>query len=144
MCSITDHDREDDGHKGGFENPEDSQAGDLDESEEVDPPQGDMAEVGEVRLVLGGHQVELDPIPELSKKQETGELLRDPTNSFDSWWPSTYLDAAEGSHAHVEKDAVEHRHRDELQWSRTGCQCPTYRLDMSTYNLNSDYLLLPI
>lgn len=69
-CFSTDHDGEDNGHEGGFEDPEDSQAGNLDQCEEMDPPQGDVAEVGEVRLVLRGHQVELDPIPELSRKQE--------------------------------------------------------------------------
>lgn len=55
LCSSTNHHGEDYGQEGGFENPEDGQAGDLNQREEVHPPQGDVAEVGEVRLVLGWH-----------------------------------------------------------------------------------------
>lgn len=55
VCSSTNHHGEDDGQEGGFEDPEDGQAGDLDQREEVHPPQRDVAEVGEVRLVLGRH-----------------------------------------------------------------------------------------
>lgn len=65
----TNHDREDDGHEGGLEDPQDGQTGDLDQREEVDPSEGDVAEIGKVRLVLRGHQIELDPIPELSRRQ---------------------------------------------------------------------------
>lgn len=59
------HDREDDGHHSGLEDPEDGEADDLHQSEEVDPPQGHVAEEDIVWLVLGRHQEELAAIPEL-------------------------------------------------------------------------------
>lgn len=62
---CTYHDGEDDGQEGGFEDPENSQAYNLDESEEMNPPQRNVAEIAEVWLVLGWHQEQLDPVPEL-------------------------------------------------------------------------------
>ena len=59
------HDREEDGQNGGLENPKDSQTDDLDQGEEVDPPQRHVTQEREVRLVLGRHHVQLDPLPEL-------------------------------------------------------------------------------
>lgn len=35
-------------------------------------------------------------------------------NNINSWH-TAYLDSTEGSYAHVEEDAVQHRHGDELQ-----------------------------
>lgn len=65
----THHYWEDDGKEGRLEDPEDSQAHDLDQGEEVDPPQRHVPQEGEVRLVLGRHQVELDALPELDKER---------------------------------------------------------------------------
>lgn len=64
-CSITYHNGEDDGQEGGFEDPEHSQTYDLDQCEQVYPPQRNVAEVGEVGLVFGRHHVQLNPVPEL-------------------------------------------------------------------------------
>lgn len=50
--SSTYHDREYDSSHGGFEDPEEGQAHHLQEGEEVDPAQWDVAQVDEVRLVL--------------------------------------------------------------------------------------------
>lgn len=46
------HDREDDGSHGGLEDPEEGQAHHLQEGEEVDPAQRDVAQVDEVGLVF--------------------------------------------------------------------------------------------
>lgn len=52
------------GH-GGLEDPEEGQAQQLDDSEEVYPAQGHVAEVGEVWLVLGWHQEQPHAVCEL-------------------------------------------------------------------------------
>ncbi len=65
MYFSTYHNREYDGQEGGFEDPEDSQTCDLYQCEEVYLPQRNMAEVGEVGLVLGWHHIQLNPVPEL-------------------------------------------------------------------------------
>lgn len=62
------HDWEDDGEEGGLEDPEDGQTRDLDEGEEMDASQRDVTQEGEVRLVFGWHQIQLDPLPELEQK----------------------------------------------------------------------------
>lgn len=62
------HDWENDGGHSGLEDPEDSQAEDLHEGEEVDAAQGHMAQEGMVWLVLGGHQEELAALPELARR----------------------------------------------------------------------------
>lgn len=64
------HDGEDDGEEGGFEDPEYGQADDLQEGEEMDPPERHVAQVGKVRLVLRWHQEQLDPVPELLEKEK--------------------------------------------------------------------------
>lgn len=71
VYSITYHNRKDDSQEGGFEDPEHSQTYDLDQREQVYPPQRNMAEVGEVRLVLGRHHVQLNPVPELWRMDGT-------------------------------------------------------------------------
>lgn len=63
------HDWEDDGKECGFEDPEDSQTDQLDEGEQMDPPERHMPQEGEVWLVLGWHQVELDALPELDQER---------------------------------------------------------------------------
>lgn len=50
--SITYHDRKYDSSHGGFEDPEEGQAHHLQEGEEVDPAQRDVAQVDKVRLVF--------------------------------------------------------------------------------------------
>lgn len=71
VYSITYHNWEDDSQEGGFEDPEHSQTYNLDEREQVDPPQRNVAQEGEIRLVLGRHHVQLDPVPELWRMEET-------------------------------------------------------------------------
>lgn len=65
MYFTTYHNREDDGQEGGFEGPEHSQTCDLDQCEQVYPPQRNMTKVGEIGLVLRWHHVQLNPVPEL-------------------------------------------------------------------------------
>lgn len=50
--SITYHDREYDSSHSGLEDPEEGQAHHLQEGEEVDPAQRDVAQVDKVRLVF--------------------------------------------------------------------------------------------
>lgn len=59
------HDGEDDGGHGGFEDPEDGQADDLHQREEVDATQRHVPEEDVVGLVLGRHEEELAAVPEL-------------------------------------------------------------------------------
>lgn len=49
------HDREYDGGHGGLEDPQQSQAEDLDEGEEVDLPEGNVSQVNQVRLMFRRH-----------------------------------------------------------------------------------------
>ena len=67
------HDREDDGRYGRLEGPEDSQTDNLDQGEEMDSPQRNVTQEGEVWLVLGWHQIQLDTLPELGGREEVGE-----------------------------------------------------------------------
>lgn len=60
-----DHDGEHDGEEGGFEDPEDGEADDLQQREQVNSPEWNMAQVGVVWLVLCWHEEQLDPVPEL-------------------------------------------------------------------------------
>lgn len=69
---ITYHNGEDDGQEGGLEDPEHSQAYDLDQCEEMHLPQGNVTEVREVRLVLGRHHVQFNPVPELWRVMRKG------------------------------------------------------------------------
>lgn len=50
--NVTYHDREYDSSHGGLEDPEEGQAHHLQEGEEMDPAQRDVAQVDEVRLVF--------------------------------------------------------------------------------------------
>ncbi len=67
------HDREDDGGHSGLEDPEDGQTCDLHHSEEVHAPQRYVTQEHEIWLVLGWHEEQLHPLPELN---QTGKL----------WW----------------------------------------------------------
>lgn len=67
MRIFTHHNREDDGQEGGLQDPKNSQTCDLDQREEVHLPQWNVTEVGEVGLVLGGHQIQFDSVPELQR-----------------------------------------------------------------------------
>lgn len=64
----THHYWEDDGEEGGLQDPEDSQTDDLNEGEKMDASQRNVTQEGEVRLVFGRHQIQLDPLPELEQK----------------------------------------------------------------------------
>ena len=65
LAALSHHDGEDDGSHGGLEDPEEGQTQALDEGEEVDASLGDVAQVDQVRLVLGRHQEQLQPVHEL-------------------------------------------------------------------------------
>lgn len=56
MTMPTYHDRKYDSSHCRFEDPEESQANHLQESEEVDPAERDVAQVDKVGLVLQRHQ----------------------------------------------------------------------------------------
>lgn len=62
------HDGEDDGGDGGLQDPQEGQAQGLDEGEEVDASLGDVPQVDQVGLVLGGHQEQLQAVHELKQK----------------------------------------------------------------------------
>lgn len=70
---VSHHDRENDGRHGGLEDPEQRQTQHLDEGEEVDFPEGDVPQVHQVRLVLGGHQQQLEAIHELQESRAARE-----------------------------------------------------------------------
>ncbi|RLW02880.1 hypothetical protein DV515_00007020, partial [Chloebia gouldiae] len=57
------------GH-GGLEKPEQGQAEQLDDGEEVHPAQGHVAEIGKVWLVLGWHQEQPHTVHELQRRRE--------------------------------------------------------------------------
>lgn len=59
------HHGEDDGSGGGLDHPQQHQAGELGDGEQVHLPQGHVAQVDEVGLVLGWHAEQLDPVKEL-------------------------------------------------------------------------------
>lgn len=63
------HHGEDDGGLGGLDDPEQDQAAELDDGEEVDFPQRDVPQVDEVRLVLGWHAEQLQPVKELRAEE---------------------------------------------------------------------------
>lgn len=68
LSRDTHHYWEDDGEEGGLQDPEDGQADDLNEGEKMDASQRNVAQEGEVRLVFGRHQIQLDPLPELEQR----------------------------------------------------------------------------
>lgn len=59
------HDREYNGGHSGLKDPEQSQAKDLNEGEEVDLPEGNVSQVNQVRLMLCWHQKQFETIHEL-------------------------------------------------------------------------------
>lgn len=77
MKSVNqDHDGEDDGEEGGFEDPEHGEADDLQQCEQVNFPERNMAQVGEVWLVLRRHQEKFDPVPELEHGRTDASITR--------------------------------------------------------------------
>lgn len=77
-CSY--HDWEDDGQCCGLQNPEYGQADDLHQGEEVGSVQGDVTQERQVGLVLGWHQEEFNPVPELWRQKGTHHALDSPTS----------------------------------------------------------------
>lgn len=61
------HDRKDDSSHGGLKDPEQGQAEDLHQGEQVDPAKGHVPQEGVVRLVLGWHEEQLTAFPELAR-----------------------------------------------------------------------------
>lgn len=72
------HNGEDNGSHRRLEDPEESQTQALDEGEEVDTSLGDMAQVDQVRLVLGWHQEQLQTVHEL--KQHNSQIKKTKQN----------------------------------------------------------------
>jgi len=62
------HHGEDDSGPGGLDDPQQGETRELDDGEEVNLPQGHVAEVDEVRLVLGWHAEQLEAVKELQEK----------------------------------------------------------------------------
>ena len=63
------HDREDDGSDSGLKDPEEGETESLYEGKQVDATLGNVAQVDQVRLVLGRHQEKLQAIHELMDRQ---------------------------------------------------------------------------
>ena len=72
--TITYHEREDDGRLGCLDEPKKDKAGELDQGEEMDPPELDMAEVHVVRLMFGWDQVQEDAVHELNKNNYNSKV----------------------------------------------------------------------
>ena len=83
------HQRKYEGGRGGLDDPESRECGHLDQGEQVDLLQRDVAQVHRVGLVLRGHEEQETPVYELHPVQ--------------------------GVHAHVHEDAVQDGHGDELE-----------------------------
>ena len=69
------HHGENDSGCGGLDDPEQYEAGELHQGENMDLPQGNVAQVDQVRLVLGWHTKQLDTVKEL--REGEGERERD-------------------------------------------------------------------
>lgn len=67
MGVFTHHHGKDDGGPGGLDHPQQDQAAQLDDGEEVHLPQGYMTEIDEVWLVLGRHAEKCDAVKELEE-----------------------------------------------------------------------------
>lgn len=59
------HHRKDNGSLGGLDDPEQDQAAELDDREEVHLPQRNMAQVDEVRLMFGRHAEQPETVEQL-------------------------------------------------------------------------------
>lgn len=64
------HDREYDGSHSGLEDPQQSQAEDLDEGKEVDLPERNVSQVNQVGLMFRRHQEQLKTIHKLQQTTE--------------------------------------------------------------------------
>jgi len=64
-CVCVHHHGEDDGGGGRLDDPQQHQAGELGDGEQVHLPQGHVAQVDEVGLVLGRHAEQLEAVKEL-------------------------------------------------------------------------------
>lgn len=65
---LSHHHGEDNGGRRDLDDPEDDEAGQLDHGEDVDLPERHVAQVDQVRLVLGGHAEQLDAVKELQSR----------------------------------------------------------------------------
>lgn len=77
---VSYHDREYDRSHGGLEDPEQSQAKDLKECEEMDLPERNVSQVHQVRLMLRRHQKQLQTIHKLdgtSHKRTQEQTMQD-------------------------------------------------------------------
>lgn len=63
------HHGKDDGSLGGLDDPEQNQAAELDDREEVHLPQRDVAQVDEVRLMFGRHAEQLETVEQLHRRR---------------------------------------------------------------------------
>lgn len=64
------HHRKNDGSLGGLDDPEQDQAAELDDGEQMHLPQGYMAKVDEVRLMFGWHAKQPQPVKELHRHKQ--------------------------------------------------------------------------
>lgn len=89
------HHWENNSSRGGLDDPEQGQAEQLDDGEEVHPAQGHVAEVGEVRLVLGWHQEQPHAVRELQRGDGTGSHTssssRGPPPCWERGWQGGFL-----------------------------------------------------
>lgn len=114
---LSHHHGEDNSGGRGLDGPEDDEAGQLHHGEDVDLPQRDVAQVDQVRLVFGRHAEQFDAVEQLQDGQtdirdtetQTADGLAGRTDTV------TDLNAFERGHSHVEEDAVQDGHRDELK-----------------------------
>jgi len=71
LLRATNHHGEDDGRTGHLDDPEQHEAGELHQGEEVHFAQRHVPQVDEVRLVLGRHPKQLQAVKELQNNGET-------------------------------------------------------------------------
>lgn len=64
------HHGEDDGGLGGLDDPEQDQAAELNDGEEVHLPQWDVTKVDEVRLMFGRHAEQPQTVKELHRRKQ--------------------------------------------------------------------------
>ena len=74
LCGLYHH-GEDNGGPGGLDDPQQGETGELDDGEEVHLPQGHVAEVDEVGLMLSGHAEQLEAVEELRERERRRESI---------------------------------------------------------------------
>lgn len=60
-----------------LDDPEHHQTGELHQGEDVDLPQRHVAQINQIRLVLGRHTKQLDSVKELQRKREQRSSVRE-------------------------------------------------------------------